>query len=98
MSGINRQISRPGDAVAGPSACRAKRPADLFEGIPSWLEGILASHQTTRYVSPYLDDHRRPALVVWMSADTTFYRFHTPRFHQRRTARVSMREAMHARQ
>jgi hypothetical protein len=47
-----------------------------FEWIPSWLEDILTSHQTIRYVSPYLDDNGQPTLIVWLLADGAFYRFH----------------------
>ena len=47
-----------------------------FEWLPSWLKGLLASPQTIRYVSPYLDNYGQPALVVWLVADGAFYRFH----------------------
>ena len=47
-----------------------------FEKIPSWLTGYLASTQTLRYVSPYLDDDGQPALFVWLLANGAFYRFH----------------------
>jgi hypothetical protein len=61
------------------AACRASvERMDLqiwFEWIPPWLKAILALPQTLRYVSPYLDDHGQPVLVVWMLADG-FYRFH----------------------
>jgi hypothetical protein len=47
-----------------------------FDRVPAWLNATLTSPQTVRYTSPYLDDHGRPALVVWLSANGAFYRFH----------------------
>ncbi len=78
--GLNLESNRPISDLPRLSPGRpAPERKDLriwFEPIPSWLKTILASHQTIRYVSPYLDDQGRPALVVWMSADRAFYRFH----------------------
>ena len=72
----NRQI--PG--LLAPSASRgAVEGTGLqiwFEWVPSWLERMLASSPTIRYVSPYVDDKGDPALVVWLTADGAFYRFH----------------------
>jgi hypothetical protein len=72
----NRQI--PG--LLRPSAGRAAvARADLqirFDGIPPWLERILGSSHTVRYVSPYRDDKGQPALVISLLADGAFYRFH----------------------
>jgi hypothetical protein len=44
--------------------------------IPSWLQDLMSSPQTIRYVSPYLDGDGRPALFVWLLADGAFYRIH----------------------
>jgi hypothetical protein len=44
-----------------------------FECIPTWLESYLASPQTIRYVSPYLDENGQPALIVWLLGDGAFY-------------------------
>ena len=54
-------------------------PMDLqiwFESIPRWLEDYLASPQTVRYISPYLNEVGQPALVIWLLADGSFYRLH----------------------
>jgi len=72
----NRQI--PGLLKLPAGRARADR-GDLsiwFEEIPRTLKDALASRQTLRYVSPYLDDDGRPALIVWLSSDGAFYRFH----------------------
>ena len=46
-----------------------------FDWIPSWLNDILLSRHTARYVSPYFYDDGRPLLVVWLLANGSFYRF-----------------------
>jgi hypothetical protein len=74
--GANRQI--PGLLPLGARKTSDGR-IDLhiqFEWIPRWLEAFLASPQTVRYVSPYLDEDGRPWLVVWLLAEGAFYRFH----------------------
>jgi hypothetical protein len=72
----NRQI--PG--LLGLSAgTRPVEKMDLqisFECLPPWPKDYLASPQTLRYVSSYLDDHGQPALVVGLLANRAFYRFH----------------------
>ena len=47
-----------------------------FETLPDWLADILRARQTLRYVSPYLDENGHAALLVWLTADGAFYRFH----------------------
>jgi hypothetical protein len=72
----NRQI--PSLLMLAADEARVQ-PTDLqiwFEWVPSWLKGYLASAQTLRYVSPYLDDDGQPALIIWLLADGAYYRFH----------------------
>ncbi len=47
-----------------------------FGGVPDWLDQRLEPPQTCRYVSPYLDEHGLPWLLVWLTADGGYYRFH----------------------
>src|SRR5260370_20815616 len=78
--GLCLAANRPIPGLLTLSAGRAPiERVDLqiwFECIPSWLKGYLASPQTLRYVSPYLDDNGKPALIVWLLGDGAFYRFH----------------------
>ena len=55
------------------------KPPDLqicFDSLSPWLTSILNARQTRRYVSPYSDENGQPALVVWLTSEEPFYRFH----------------------
>jgi hypothetical protein len=72
----NRQIPGLVRLSAGRAPVERTDLQICFESVPPWLESILASPQTLRYVSPYRDDDGQPVLVVSLLAGGAFYRFH----------------------
>jgi hypothetical protein len=72
----NREIPGLLTVSGGPAPVERVDLQIWFEWVPPWLKTFLASPETLRYVSPYLDDSGQPALVVWLLANGAFYRFH----------------------